>query len=97
MPQPLIFLASLLLAAGAAPLPYGYYSFLRIAACGVFAYAAYVGITRKLAVLPYLYGVLAILFNPLIKIHMTKEIWAVVDLGAALLLLATSKYIKTEA
>ena len=97
MPIHLIYVCAALLALGAAPLPYGYYTFLRIVACGVFAYAAFVSHSRKSAALPYVFGALAILFNPIIKISMPKEIWAIVDVCSALFLLASAKHIRAEA
>ena len=97
MPLAVIYIASVLLALGAAPLPYGYYTFLRLVACGVFAFAAYVSLTKKARVLPYVYGCLALLFNPFIKVHLPKEVWVVVDLASAALLLATAKHVRTEA
>lgn len=97
MPPAAIYIASALLALGAAPLPYGYYTFLRLVACGVFAFAAYISFTRKARVLPYIYGTLAILFNPIIKVHLPKDVWIAVDLGSAALLLATSKHVCAEA
>ena len=97
MPVQLIYACAAVLAIGAAPLPYGYYTFLRIVACGVFAFAAYVAYSRKAGALPYLYGALAILLNPLVKISLPKEVWAVVDVCSALLLVATAKRIRTEA
>ena len=97
MPPAVIYIASALLALGAAPLPYGYYMFLRLVACGVFAFAAYISFTKKARVLPYVFGCLAVLFNPIIKIHLPKEVWAVVDLASAALLLATAKHVRAEA
>lgn len=94
MPLTVIYIATVLLFIGAAPMPYGYYTLLRLIATGVFIWAAFVAHERKFEVLPWVYGVLAILFNPLIKIHLPKELWAVVDIGAGILLLVTKSAIK---
>jgi len=94
MPIAVIYIASGLMFLGAAPLPYGYYMLLRIVATGVFVWAAFVAYDRKNQTLPWVYGLLAILFNPLIKIHLPKELWAVVDIAAGLFLFATKKYIQ---
>jgi hypothetical protein len=40
---------------------------------------------------------MALVFNPFIKIHFPKEMWAVVDVAAGVLLLATAKAVKTNA
>lgn len=97
MPAAIIYIASALLALGAAPLPYGYYTFLRLVACAVFASAAYISLKKKARILAYVYGGLALLFNPIIKIHLPKDVWAVVDIASAALLLATAKHVRTEA
>ena len=72
---------------GAAPLPYGYYMLLRLVATGVFFWAAYISYERKCDVLPWVLGLLALVFNPIFKIHLPKELWAVIDVGTGILLL----------
>jgi len=97
MPTAVIYISAGMLFLGAAPLPYGYYMLLRLVACGVFAFAAFIAFDRKSKVLPWVYGLLAVLFNPIIKIHLPKEVWAFVDVAAGILLLATAKAVKTNA
>lgn len=89
MPITVIYIASGMLFLGAMPLPYGYYMLLRLIACGVFAWAAYISFKRNEDVLPWVFIVLAIVFNPIIKIHFPKEMWVVIDFcsGAFLFLL----------
>jgi hypothetical protein len=64
---------------------------LRLVACGVFAWAAFITYEKKEEVLPWVFGILAILFNPIFKIHLPKELWALVDVGSGIFLLAVSK------
>lgn len=97
MPSAVIYISAAMLFLGVAPLPYGYYTLLRLVACGVFAYAAYVAFERKSKALPWVYGFMALVFNPIIKIHFPKEIWIFVDVAAGILLLATTKAIRTDA
>lgn len=97
MPAAVIYICSAMLFIGAAPLPYGYYMLLRLVAFGVFAYAAYVAYEKKSKTLPWVYGFMALVFNPIVKIHFPKEMWAVVDIAAGLLLLATAKQVKANA
>lgn len=94
MPLAVIYIAAALLFIGAAPMPYGYYMLLRLIATGIFIWAAFLAYERKHESLPWVYGVLAILFNPLIKIHLPKELWAVVDIGSGILLLVTKSTIQ---
>lgn len=74
-------------------IPYGYYTLLRLVACGVFALASFITQQKKHTALPWVYGLLAILFNPFFPIYLTKELWIYMDIGGALLLLFTSKTI----
>jgi hypothetical protein len=76
MPTVVIYVTPAMLFLGAAPLPYGYYMLLRLVACGVFAFAAFIAFDRKSKALPWVYGFMALVFNPIIKIHFPKEIWA---------------------
>jgi len=97
MPPAVIYISAAMLFLGAAPLPYGYYVILRMVACGVFAYATFVAFERKKKTLPWFFGFMALIFNPIIIIHFPKEVWAFVDIAAGILLLATAKAVKTNA
>ena len=93
MPMAVIYIAAALLALGAAPLPYGYYTILRLIACAVFVIASYASFKSRSRILPYVFGGLALVFNPVVKVHLPKEVWAVIDLSAAVLLVATRKQV----
>ena len=84
MPKQLIYIAAGFLFMGIFPLPYGYYMLLRFIACGVFAWAAFISFNRNDNILPWVFAILAIVFNPIIKIHFPKELWAVIDLCSGL-------------
>lgn len=64
-------------------LPYGYYTLVRIS---VTIYAVLVAVTffnsEKVEGM-YLFAAIAILFNPILPIYLTKEIWAIIDIVAA--------------
>ncbi len=63
-----------------APLPYGFYTFLKIIVCLTAGYMAYRGHqARQQGPWPWLWGVIAIVFNPIVQITMTKEAWMIVD------------------
>lgn len=83
--------------------PYGYYTLLRFVVCGVSAYGAYFSseiIMRKGWV--WIFGMIAILFNPIIPIHLDRDTWAIIDvvvagvLGVSLFLLKTESSESTE-
>lgn len=72
------------------PWPYGYYTFLRLGVCAVSGWLAYEQWRHDNAVSGWVVGLgaTALLFNPLLPIHLTREIWNVLDLAAAGLLVA---------
>lgn len=94
MPLPFIYIVSGMLFIGALPLPYSYYGLLRLVVCGTFGFGALIAYDRREKSLIWIYGFLAVLFNPIIKIHLPKEVWVVVDVAAGVLLLATKKRIE---
>lgn len=71
-------------------LPYGYYTLLRIVVCAfavaVFA-CAWDGATPK-RIWPLIFVGVAIVFNPLIPIHLERATWFFLDVGAAVLIVA---------
>tara|TARA_B100001167_G_C16768277_1_gene305554 strand:- start:1201 stop:1512 length:312 start_codon:yes stop_codon:yes gene_type:complete len=76
----LLAITTVLLFIGIAPLPYSYYTFMRVIVCGCAGYMAYQGVKEEdKSFWPWIFGFVAILFNPVAVIHMTKEIWMVVD------------------
>ena len=91
-----IYAVVAMLLLGAAPLSYGYYMLLRLVACGVFACAAFIVFDRKHKVLPWVYGFLAVVFNPIFKIYFLKETWAVVDISSGIFLLVTANAVKAD-
>lgn len=70
VPVAVIYICAALLFIGTMPLPYGYYTLLRLVACGVFTFSAFVAHERNAQVFPWLYGLVALIFNPVIKIHL---------------------------
>jgi hypothetical protein len=76
-----LFAIAALLFIAAFPLPYGFYTFLKIVVCLAAGYLAYQGyITRTPGIWPWLWSVVAVVFNPIVAITMSKEVWALVDI-----------------
>jgi len=71
-------------------LPYGYYTFLRIVVCGVSVYVAYQGYQWGQQWAMWVFGLVAVLFNPLVPVHLTKEIWLPIDLAVAVALVGAA-------
>ena len=93
MPKFVIYITAGFLFAAILPLPYGYYTILRIVVCGAFAWAALIAFDRNVNILPWAFIVLAIIFNPVIKIHFSKEMWAIIDFASGVVLLLSRKRI----
>jgi len=79
---------AVMLVVASAPLPYSYYTLLRIVVCGTAAYLAWKQYEQdgRIAAWTAVLGVLAALFNPLIPVYLSREIWFFIDLGSAALL-----------
>lgn len=78
-----LILASLLLLC-LAPMPYGYYQFIRLASMIVFAVMAYQYFEKENMPLAITFGGLALLFQPFIKIALGRTLWNVVDVVVAI-------------
>jgi hypothetical protein len=66
--------------------PYAYYQLLRWAVCGLAVFSAFEAHEKQRNLWLWAFVVLAILFNPIIPIHFTREVWQVLDVGAAVVL-----------
>jgi hypothetical protein len=76
-------------------LPYGYYTFLRFVVCGTTIYGAYVASTeQKKPAWAWTFGIIAVFFNPFIPIHLSRDIWAVIDIAVALLLIVSLLFLR---
>ncbi|MFC1988317.1 DUF6804 family protein [Chloroflexota bacterium] len=78
-------IAAIMLLIAVAPLPYGYYTFLRLAICGISIYIAVKAYQWNTVWAIWVFGAIAALFNPIIPIHLTKEIWQPIDLITAII------------
>jgi len=62
---------------------YGYYILLRWIVCLTAIYITYLSKDEK-QYWTWVMGIIALIFNPLIPLHLGKEIWVVVDFIAAI-------------
>jgi len=79
-----------MLLAAIAEWPYGYYMLLRIAVCAAAAFAGFKAHELGKEAWTYVNGGIAVLFNPLLPIHLTRAIWAVIDVLAAGIMVVAS-------
>jgi len=78
-------IAAVMLVGALAEWPYVYYTFLRIVTCGVAVVTAGFAYEQKRIAVTWLFGFIAVLFNPIVPVHLTREIWAPIDLLTAVL------------
>ena len=78
-------MATLMLLGALADWPYGYYQLLRFIVCSAGVFVAYIAFTWKKIWAVWLFGFIALLFNPLISIHLSRELWQPIDIICAIL------------
>jgi hypothetical protein len=77
-------------------MPYGYYTFTRIVVCRfatVFAYLAWEGSSVS-CILAAVLGLVAVLFNPIIPIYLTRKTWYPIDIGVAITFLGHLAFVR---
>ena len=68
-------------------LPYGYYTLLRLVVCLTAAIVAFQSWPKNQA-WAIAFGLVALLFNPLIIVALDRETWAPIDVGVAMMYLS---------
>ena len=77
-----------LLVAAVLPWPYGYYNFLRLVVCAVAAWLAYTQWRHDDALTGWVVALAAtsVLYNPFVPVYLTRELWSVLNLAGAVVL-----------
>ncbi len=65
--------------------PYAYYQILRWVVCAAAAYTAYLYLQAERTALFWVFAAMAILFNPIAPIYMSRDTWQNYDLIAAMM------------
>ena len=68
-------------------MPYGYYTFLRIIICISAIINVVYLLGKNKIIFMVIFGLIAILFNPIIKVTFEKETWVIIDMIVALIYL----------
>ena len=89
--------AALMLFGALASWPYGYYQLLRFVVCGVSVYVAFIAYKWHILWTVYVFGFIAVLFNPLFPIHFSRDLWQPIDLVCALLFAVVAFILKEPA
>lgn len=69
------------------PLPYGFFTIVRVVTTIISCYLAYTYFTQDKKELAITFTIVAVLFQPLIKLALGREVWLVVDVLVAVFLI----------
>ena len=69
--------------------PYGYYVLLRLICFSSFIYLAYKIIILGKHNWAYVLGSMALIYNPIIRVHLEREIWSIINIITILVLIPT--------
>ena len=73
--------------------PYSYYIILRWVVCGVAIWGVYKSIMCEKFIFSWILGAIALLFNPILRFHFSRETWAPIDIITAVVLLVSIFFI----
>jgi predicted membrane protein len=82
----LIFVLVILLLGALLPMPYYYFEFLRTSSFFIFSYLVYASIKEKQESFVWVFSMLALLFQPFLKIYFNRVIWNIIDVIVAVYL-----------
>ena len=72
--------------------PYGYYQLLRWLILGIGGYSAYLAYNSERKVWVGIFGVIALLFNPIIPFYLSKDTWQFIDIVVAIIFFVSLFY-----
>jgi heme/copper-type cytochrome/quinol oxidase subunit 4 len=87
-------IAALMLFGALGRWPYGYYQLLRFVVCGVSVYVAFMAYNWQKIWAVWLFGFIAFLFNPLIPMHISRELWQPIDFICAVVFIIVAVVLK---
>lgn len=66
-------------------LPYGYYGFMRLCVCATSATIACLWFdrTKSLTLVSVAFALIAVLYNPILRVHLDRSVWAPINLVTA--------------
>lgn len=69
--------------------PYAYYILLRWMCCSTFGFLAFKSLELNKSGWLWIFASAALLYNPIARIHLNREIWSVVNLASVVILLSS--------
>jgi len=86
-------ITAILLLISLANLNIGYYNFLRWVVTSSSIYMAIISFREKVEVGVWVFGLLALLFNPIFPFYLSKSLWRSVDVVAAIIHIVSIRFI----
>ncbi len=87
-------IAALMLLGALADWPYAYYQLLRWVVCGAAIFVAVSTYGWQKLWATWLFGFVAVLFNPLAPIHLARDVWQPIDVLCAILFIFAAVALK---
>ena len=82
--KPPLIVSIVMLLMALAPLPYGYFTLLRIVICLTAVFLAWFSAKLRKTFWLWIMGFIALIFNPIVPLYLGRPLWLVVDLVVAL-------------
>ncbi len=76
--------------------PYGFFTLLRFVVFAATAYIAWMAYKQKREKWVWIFGFLAVLFNPFSPIYLNRDIWSVIDFITGVFLIISAFLLKVE-
>jgi len=76
--------------------PYGYYILLRWVCCATFAYLTIQALAQEKQGWVWVLGVTAVVYNPIFCIHLTREIWSVINIASIIVAITSIFILRVE-
>ena len=77
-------------------LPYEYFTILKVVTSAAAIYLAYVAYSSKSVGWAVVFGALAALFNPIVKLPIKRESWEIIDVAMGVLLLVSIIFVGAD-
>lgn len=91
-----IFLPIAMLGIALSPaMPYSYYTLLRIVCCGCFVWSAIRAHRARFEGIHLVFVGLAVIYNPLFRVHLDRAFWSVVNIITVIFLLFAAKHLNS--
>jgi len=75
---------------------YGFFTLLRFVVFATTAYVAWMAFENQKEKWVWIFGFIAVLFNPFFPIHIDRDTWVVIDFIVGVFLLATTFFFKLD-